>query len=149
MWKDIAMQPSRIYGPYTLIGLVPLHVIGTGNTFLYRWVILHVKIGSKSINLFESRGKICIWIWFFKKIFNMDLLFWGLGGCLVGKFKHTFEHFKQHYTHFYTLFHLNVYQKHSNNIIQTLLPKSAPTSAILPFWMSFCQTKNQLSSPFL
>ena len=43
-------------------------------------------------------------------------------GCLVGKFKHTFEHFKQYCTHFHIVFHPHIYQKHSNNIIQTPLP---------------------------
>ena len=48
--------------------------------------------------------------------------------CLVAYFKQLFEHFKHTYTHFHTLFHPHVYQKHPNNITQTLLPNTPQIS---------------------
>ena len=41
---------------------------------------------------------------------------------LVGHFKHSFSVFKQHYIHFYTHFYSPVFQKITNNTIQTFLP---------------------------
>ena len=44
---------------------------------------------------------------------------------LITHFKQLFEYFKYTYTHFYIFFHSHVYQKHSNNITQTLLSNTA------------------------
>ena len=40
---------------------------------------------------------------------------------MVSQLKLIFSHFKQFYTYFNTFFHLHIYQKHQNNIIQIIL----------------------------
>ena len=61
---------------------------------------------------------------------------------MVGCFKHSSSVFKQYYTHFYTFFHSHVFQKTTNNTIQTPLPnwlsvKAYANSTVLGGYLCF------------
>ena len=55
----------------------------------------------------------------------------------VEHLKHMFLIFKQYYTYFYTLFHLQIFQKNTNNITQILLSNRPKSSNPFIFMFSF------------
>ena len=62
---------------------------------------------------------------------------WPLRARLVEHLKHMFLVFKQYYTYFYTLFHLQIFQKNTNNITQILLSNRPKSSNPFIFMFSF------------
>ena len=84
--------------------------ISIGNTnilFIYLFILWEINIG-KLTHGFS-------WFW----------------ACLISQLKLTFSHFKQFYTYFNTLFHSHIYQKYSNDIIQTSLPNGTQNHCVI------------------